>query len=138
MRCRGHATSKDLYQWENQPIAIFPGAPGEGIFSGSAVIDVNNTSGFFPNQSNGVVAMYTLNTVAEQTQQIAYSTDGGYSFTKYAGNPVISINSTQFRDPKVIWHAATNKWSVLSIYEPNTYTGCLPGQRLFEYSPLSK
>ena len=53
----GHATSKDLYHWTNQPIAIYPGAAGEGIFSGSAVIDVNNTSGFFPGQDNGVVAM---------------------------------------------------------------------------------
>ena len=71
----GHATSKDLYTWENQPIALAPGAEGEAIFSGSAVIDVNNTSGFFPNQTNGVVAMYTLNTKEEQTQDIAYSTE---------------------------------------------------------------
>ena len=53
----GHATSKDLYHWTNQPIAVYPPAEGDGIFSGSAVIDVNNTSGFFPNQTNGVVAM---------------------------------------------------------------------------------
>ncbi|KAL8970383.1 MAG: hypothetical protein Q9197_003833 [Variospora fuerteventurae] len=66
----GHATSTDLYHWENQAIAIFPGAEGEGIFSGSSVIDVNNTSGFFPNQTNGVVAMYTLNTAEEETQEI--------------------------------------------------------------------
>ncbi|KAL6715908.1 Invertase [Lecanora helva] len=112
----GHATSKDLYHWENQPIAIFPGAEGEGIFSGSAVIDVNNTSDFFPNQTNGVVAMYTLNTMKEQTQEIAYSTDGGYTFTKYSGNPVISINSTQFRDPKVLWYAATQSWVAVIAY----------------------
>jgi len=98
----GHATSKDLYHWENQQIAIYPGAEGEGIFTGSAVIDVNNTSGFFPNQNNGVVAIYTLNTAAEEVQDIAYSRDGGYTFTKYANNPVISINSAQFRDPKVL------------------------------------
>ena len=53
----GHATSRDLYHWTNQPIALYPGAVGEGIFSGSAIVDVNNTSGFFPNQTNGVVAM---------------------------------------------------------------------------------
>ncbi len=110
----GHATSRDLYHWTNQPIAIFPGAEDEGIFSGSAVIDVNNTSGFFPNQTNGVVAIYTLNTPREETQEIAYSFDGGYTFTKYANNPVISINSTQFRDPKVIWYAPTESW-VMSI-----------------------
>lgn len=66
----GHATSRDLYHWENQPIALFPGAEGEGIFSGSAVIDVNNTSGFFPNQTDGVVAIYTLNTEDEETQEV--------------------------------------------------------------------
>ena len=66
----GHATSRDLYHWENQPIAIYPGAEGEGIFSGSSVIDVNNTSGFFPNQTNGVVAFYTLNTAEEETQEV--------------------------------------------------------------------
>ncbi|KAL9604775.1 MAG: hypothetical protein Q9219_000223 [cf. Caloplaca sp. 3 TL-2023] len=112
----GHATSRDLYRWENQPIAIFPGAEGEGIFSGSSVIDVNNTSGFFPNQTNGVVAFYTLNTDEEETQEIAYSTDGGYTFTKYANNPVISINSTQFRDPKVTWYPATQQWVLVVAY----------------------
>lgn len=112
----GHATSKDLYHWENQPIAIYPGAKGEGIFSGSAVIDVNNTSGFFPNQTNGVVAMYTLNTAKEETQQIAFSNDGGFTFTKYSGNPVISINSTQFRDPKVLWYAPTQSWVAVISY----------------------
>ncbi|KAL8694198.1 MAG: hypothetical protein Q9224_003615 [Gallowayella concinna] len=112
----GHATSRDLYTWENQPIAIYPGAEGEGIFSGSSVIDVNNTSGFFPNQTNGVVAIYTLNTAEEETQEIAYSKDNGYTFTKYANNPVISINSTQFRDPKVTWHPSTQRWVMVVAY----------------------
>ena len=66
----GHTTSRDLYTWENQPIAIYPGAEGEGIFTGSSVIDVNNTSGFFPNQTNGVVAFYTLHTSEEETQDV--------------------------------------------------------------------
>ncbi|KAI4191265.1 MAG: hypothetical protein L6R41_000192 [Letrouitia leprolyta] len=112
----GHATSRDLLHWENQAIAIYPGAEGEGIFSGSSVIDVNNTSGFFPNQTNGVVAIYTLNTAEEETQEIAYSTDGGYTFTKYTRNPVISINSTQFRDPKVIWYPPTQQWVMVIAY----------------------
>ncbi|EIM87944.1 uncharacterized protein STEHIDRAFT_54879 [Stereum hirsutum FP-91666 SS1] len=113
----GHATSQDLYHWTNQKIAIAPsGAEGEGIFSGSAVIDVNNTSGFFPNQTDGVVAIYTLNTNTAQTQDIAYSVDGGYTFTKYENNPVIDVNSTQFRDPKVLWYSAedgTGWWSMV-------------------------
>ena len=88
------------------------------IFSGSAVTDPNNTSGFFPNQTNGVVAFYTLNTLvpATQTQHIAYSFDGGYTFTKYSGNPVINVNSSQHRDPKAFWHAPTQKWVVVVAY----------------------
>ncbi|KAI0351869.1 hypothetical protein OH77DRAFT_1410245 [Trametes cingulata] len=100
----GHATSKDLYHWLNQPIAIFPPNNNSQVFSGSAVVDVNNTSGFFPDQDNGVVAIYTLNTPTVQVQEIAYSRDGGFSFTRYEGNPVINSTSNQFRDPKVIWY----------------------------------
>lgn len=92
------------------------------------MLDVNNTSGFFPNQTNGVVAIYTLNNSTSpglQAQEIAYSLDGGFSFQRYAGNPVINVNSNSFRDPKVIWHAETQRWVmvvahssdvVLSIY----------------------
>ena len=73
------------------------------MFSGSAVTDPNNTSGFFPDQDNGVVAIYTLASYNPtlQTQNIAYSRDNGFTFETYEGNPVIDINSTQFRDPKV-------------------------------------
>lgn len=109
----GHATSKDLYTWENQQIAIFATENAQ-IFSGSAVIDVNNTSGFFPNQTNGVIAIYTLNTRQEQTQDIAYSFDGGYTFEIYDQNPVLSIGSNQFRDPKVIWYE--DHWVMVLAY----------------------
>ena len=65
------------------------------------MVDVNNTSGFFPDQDNGVVAIYTIavytTTAGPQTQNIAYSRDGGYTFETYAGNPVLDINSTQVR-----------------------------------------
>ena len=133
----GHATSKDLYHWENQQIAIYPGAEGEGIFSGSAVIDVNNTSGFFPNQTNGVVAIYTLNTALEEVQEIAHSTDGGYTFTKYSGNPVISINSTQFRDPKVIWHSPTQKWVMVVSYAQEFVIGMFTSPDLKNWTHAS-
>ncbi|WVW82177.1 hypothetical protein I302_104183 [Kwoniella bestiolae CBS 10118] len=98
----GHATSPDLYTWTNQPIALFPPNSTSGVFSGSIVTDPGNTSGFFPNTTNGVVAIYTLNTPEKQTQEIAYSFDDGYTFTPYAGNPVLDVNSKQFRDPKVV------------------------------------
>jgi beta-fructofuranosidase len=75
------------------------------VYSGSAVTDPNNTSGFFPGQDNGVVAMYTLavytTTAGPQTQNIAYSRDGGYTFEAYEGNPVLDINSTQVRSSMV-------------------------------------
>jgi beta-fructofuranosidase len=120
----GHATSDDLYHWHNHPIALSPESPDEGIFSGSAVVDVDNTSGFFGNQSSsnpGIVAIYTLNTPSKETQNIAYSTDGGYTFTKYSGNPVIDVNSNQFRDPKVIWHADTKKW-IMAVALPTKFS----------------
>ncbi|KAI1334603.1 glycosyl hydrolase [Xylariaceae sp. FL0016] len=116
----GHATSKDLYHWVNQPIALFPPEEMVYVFSGSAVVDVNNTSGFFPDQDNGVVAVFTLARYNEdgsggpQTQAIAYSRDGGYTFEYYAGNPVIDSTSSQFRDPKVIWYE--DHWVAVIAY----------------------
>lgn len=135
----GHATSRDLYHWKNQPIAISPDIAGDGIFSGSAVVDVNNTSGFFPNQKNGVVAMYTLNAAVtgQQTQQIAYSTDGGYSFTKYSRNPVLNVNSTQFRDPKVLWHEQTQKWVVVISYAQDFVIGIFTSKNLLDWTHAS-
>ena len=98
---------------------------------------MNNTSGFFPNQTDGVVAMYTLNTVAEQTQEIAYSTDGGYTFTKYVNNPVISINSTQFRDPKVFWYAPTNSWVAVIAYSQEFVIGVFTSPNLIDWTHSS-
>lgn len=77
-----------MYHWENQKIAIFATEDSQ-IFSGSAVIDVNNTSGFFPDQDNGVVAIYTLNTAVEQVQEIAYSIDGGCKLVTHLINIVL-------------------------------------------------
>lgn len=118
-------------------MAIYPDAPGDGIFSGSAAVDVNNTSGFFPNQSDGVVAMYTLNTAQEQVQEIAYSTDGGYTFTKYTGNPVISINSTQFRDPKILWYAPTQSWVAVISYAQDFVIGIYTSANLINWTHAS-
>ena len=133
----GHATTKDLYHWQNQPIAIFPDNPGDGIFSGCVVIDTNNTSGFFPNQTDGVVAVFTLNTETEQTQQLAYSTDLGYTFTKYQNNPVLSVNSTQFRDPKVIWHAPTQKWVMVIAFAQEYVIGIYTSPNLKDWTHAS-
>ena len=104
----GHSTSKDLVHWTAEPGAIEPDAIG-AIFSGSCVVDHNNTAGF---GRDAVVAMYT-SAGANQTQSIAYSTDGGKTFTKYEGNPVITLNTPDFRDPKVFWFEKTQRWIVI-------------------------
>ncbi|KAK6823588.1 hypothetical protein PG989_000321, partial [Apiospora arundinis] len=109
----------DGYTWENQAIALFPPAERVYVFSGSAVIDVNNTSGFFPDQDNGIVAIFTLAHYNEdgsdgpQTQAIAYSHDEGYTFRYYDQNPVIHSTSSQFRDPTVIRYGYS--WAMFAL-----------------------
>jgi fructan beta-fructosidase len=114
----GHATSSDLVQWKEQPIALYPDSIGM-IFSGSAVLDNNNTSGLGRGGIAPLVAIYTQHYMPGekagrtdfQNQSIAYSLDEGKTWTKYAGNPVLKTpNIKDFRDPKVIWHAPTQKW----------------------------
>ena len=104
----GHSTSRDLTHWEAQPTAIEPDGLG-AIFSGSAIVDKDNTTGF---GRNAVVAMYT-SAGSAQMQSIAYSADGGQTFTKYSGNPVITQNAPDFRDPKVFWYEPTKRWIVV-------------------------
>ncbi|MFE4544773.1 glycoside hydrolase family 32 protein [Arthrobacter sp. NPDC056727] len=102
----GHATSTDLLSWDEQPVAI-PCDEQEAIFSGSAVVDTHNTSGFGVGGAAPLVAIYTsayspASPVAgRQAQSLAYSTDDGATWTKYAGNPVLDRASANFRDPKV-------------------------------------
>ena len=101
----GHSVSKDLIHWEPLPTAIEADAVGT-IFSGSCVVDKNNTAGF---GKNAIIAYYTSAAEA-QTQSMAYSTDGGRTFTKYEKNPVVTANAPDFRDPHLFWHEATQKW----------------------------
>ena len=116
----GHAVSKDLMHWEHLPIALYPDSLGY-IFSGSAVVDENNTSGFGKDGEPPLVAMFTSHYMAGEkagrtdyeTQSIAYSVDAGRTWTKYANNPVIKNQGTKdFRDPKVMWHEASKQWIV--------------------------
>ena len=108
----GHATTQDLIHWQHQPIALAPDELGY-IFSGSAVVDVQNTSGLGSLENPAVVAIYTYHRPSDnhQTQGIAYSLDGGYTFTKYAHNPVLANPGEQdFRDPKVSWYEDSQQW----------------------------
>ena len=107
----GHAVSPDMVHWTHLPLAL-PEADNVMIFSGSAVVDWKNSSGFGKDGKPPLVAVYTgfRTTDRVQFQCIAYSNDKGRTWTKYSGNPVIDINSTDFRDPKVQWHEATRRW----------------------------
>ncbi|TYS24331.1 levanase [Bacillus subtilis] len=109
----GHAVSKDLVTWKHLPVALYPDEKGT-IFSGSAVVDRNNTSGFQTGEEKPLVAIYTQDREGHQVQSIAYSNDKGRTWTKYAGNPVIPNPGTKdFRDPKVFWYEKENKWVML-------------------------
>ena len=104
----GHSVSKDLVHWEALPLAIEADAIGT-IFSGSCVVDKDNTAGF---GKNTVIAFYTSAGEA-QTQSMAYSTDGGRTFNKYEKNPVVTFNAPDFRDPKVFWYEGTHRWIMM-------------------------
>ncbi|WP_340113233.1 glycoside hydrolase family 32 protein [Maribellus mangrovi] len=117
----GHAISTDLVHWQNMPIALYPDSLGY-IFSGSAVVDWNNSSGFGSGENPPLVAFYTYHDpviveaggVDVESQAIAYSLDKGRSWTKYKGNPVIPNDGNRdFRDPNVIWNEDIQKWNLL-------------------------
>ncbi|MGI4738675.1 MAG: glycoside hydrolase family 32 protein [Janthinobacterium lividum] len=114
----GHATSPDLLSWQEQPVALAPDSLGY-IFSGSAVVDKNTTSGFGKNGQVPLVAIFThhdpkrekTDPAHSQNQSLAYSLDAGKTWTKYAGNPVLkSPGIVDFRDPKVTWNEQTKQW----------------------------
>ncbi|WP_379134228.1 glycoside hydrolase family 32 protein [Paenibacillus sp. sgz500958] len=105
----GHAVSTDLIHWMHLPVALMRDSLGE-IWSGSAVVDWNNTSGFFDGKP-GLVAIFTHFQGGTQSQSIAYSADKGRTWTKYEGNPVIpNPGLKDFRDPKVFWHEDSKSW----------------------------
>ena len=127
----GHATSNDLLSWQEQGVAIYqqtnPDNSTSMIFSGSAVVDSANSTGFATQAGQvPLVAVYTSNNTDKngnaisQNQCIAYSLDNGITWTKYASNPVLDIQSTQFRDPKVFWYAPGNKW-IMVVSKPDQY-----------------
>jgi sucrose-6-phosphate hydrolase SacC (GH32 family) len=114
----GHAVSPDLVHWEHLPVALYE-ENGVMIFSGSAVVDWQNTTGFGKDGQPPLVAIYTGHYTEKplQNQHIAYSTDRGRTWTKYAGNPVLDVGKADFRDPKVMWHAPTKRW-VMTVTLP--------------------
>ena len=117
----GHSTSTDLMHWTKRSVALLEEvANNKMIFSGSAVTDRNNSSGFGINNQNSLVAVYTANMPGSQNQNLAYSIDNGETWTKFSGNPVLDINSSEFRDPKVFWYAQQQKW-VMVVSKPEKH-----------------
>ncbi len=115
----GHAVSPDLVHWTQLDHALYPDELGT-IFSGSAVVDWDNTAGFQTGDEKVIVCIYT--SAGEPfTQSIAYSNDRGRTFTKYEGNPVLGHIRGSNRDPKVIWHKPTQKWVMALYLDGNDY-----------------
>lgn len=136
----GHATSRDLLNWTELPLAI-PEDERASIFSGSIVIDHGNTAGF------GVgawVACYTgclrraeVSNTGGQAQEIAYSLDRGLTWTKYAGNPVLDLGLREFRDPKVFWHEPSGRWTMAVVLPEERCVAFYASANLREWTLLS-
>lgn len=103
----GHSTSTDLINWKHEPLALIPDGLGM-IFSGSGVIDHNNTAGFGKDE---VVSLYT-SAGTRQMQSLAHSSDNGMTFSKYPGNPIITLD-TEARDPNMFWNDKTGEWNLV-------------------------
>jgi fructan beta-fructosidase len=123
----GHATSPDLVHWQEHPIALYPDGLGT-MYSGCAVIDWENTSGFQQGTQPPMVMLYTAaggdsawSKDQPFTQCLAYSTDGGKTLQKYAGSPVLPWIEGANRDPKVIWHSPTHRWVMVLYLEDERY-----------------
>jgi fructan beta-fructosidase len=140
----GHAISTDLVHWQDLPIALAPDSLGL-IFSGSAVVDSLNTSGFGVDGTPPLVAMFTYHNMAQekagaavfQTQGIAYSTDRGRTWTKYAGNPVVpNPGLRDMRDPKIVWHAPTKRW--IMVLAAGNQVRLYASRTLRDWLPISE
>ncbi len=137
----GHAVSTDLVHWEHLPIALYPDSIGY-IFSGSAVVDWKNTSGFGTSENPPLVAVFTYHNMElekkgrndTENQGIAYSTDKGRTWIKYKGNPVLlNPGIKDFRDPKVFWNESTRHWNLILSAHDQVKLYSSPNLKDWEY-----
>ena len=131
----GHAVSKDLFHWKELPIALSPTKLGTN-FSGSAAIDMANTTGFGQNGKPPLVAMYTA-AGKPFTQCLAYSNDKGRTWNEYANNPVLNHIAGENRDPRIFWHAPTHEWK-MALYLDGDEFAILGSPNLKEWHELSR
>lgn len=117
----GHAVSNDLMHWKELPDALYPDKLGT-MFSGSAAVDFQNTSGIQNSKEKAIILAYTADGKTQQVQCIAYSNDRGRTFTKYDGNPVIESGNNwhtkNTRDPQIFWYHPSSQW-IMVLYENN-------------------
>ncbi|MBT2538951.1 glycoside hydrolase family 32 protein [Arthrobacter sp. ISL-69] len=140
----GHATSPDLLTWTEHPVAIACDDE-EDIFSGSIVFDRDNTSGFGTDSAPPLVAVYTSafkpgsGHQGIQAQSLAYSLDGGYTWTKHTANPVLNRGSAEFRDPKVISYDgdAGSYWVMVAVEATDFQVVLYKSYDLKNWEPLS-
>lgn len=134
----GHAVSQNLVDWEHLPVALFE-EDDIMIFSGSAVVDWNNTSGLGRDGKPPLVAIYTghYTRKALQNQQIAYSNDRGRTWTRFKGNPVLDIQEADFRDPKVFWHPPTSRWIMTVAWPTHRKVRFYASPNLIDWTHLS-
>lgn len=135
--CWGHATSTDLLNWKDQPIAVPDTVDGQA-YTGCAVLDRDNRSGLFANaHGTNIAALYTRSLPTRQSQYLAISDNNGQSFEEYAGNPVLDIGSPNFRDPQVIFHEPTQKWVMVIAEVDHHRIGFYASNDLIHWTHLS-
>jgi len=132
----GHAVSTDLFHWEEKPSSVVPDDLGSN-HSGGAVVDFNNSAGLQTGKDKTLVAYWTsaghFTTPSSHFRQcISFSTDGGQTWNKYAGNPIIEFMEGRNRDPNVIWHEGAKKW-IMSLYLDNGMYAILNSENLIDW-----
>lgn len=132
----GHAVSKDLVHWQHLPLAIKE-ENGIMIFSGTCIVDKNNTSGFGKNGIAPMIAIYTGHTDTNQSQHLAYSIDNGRTWKKYARNPVLDLHKKDFRDPKVFWYEPKKYWVMAVVLPGDHIVQFYRSKNLLQWSLLS-
>ena len=134
----GHAVSEDLIRWNELPVAIACD-DSYAIFSGSAVVDYFNTTGFGTLENPPMVAIYTAHKHddSHQAQALAYSLDEGLTWSKYSANPVLDLGIDHFRDPKVSWDRTTESWLMTVVLPKEQKVSFYSSKNLIDWEHLS-